>query len=277
MAGRPGFFGGPRQGDAPERDAEFGFGSDTENGSPFARLGDSRSTRDGGFGATPGFDPVWGTLGPPAAQAIDPWKTQADEPEADGPIVDVEIFGDGFQISGQICTGQFPRLSDWLNMQQGFIRVQEASLAHLGHGNLPDPDHQKGTLWVRLDQIVVIAERAVMSTARPGPLVVQKEKRKATIVTPGYSLRGLLHVHAYGSTKQFLESPDPHFIPITDILIRWTSDPRLVTHFPFAMINRQQLISVLDEPATPAGEESQGDSSGEHDADTPLHEERGAA
>lgn len=277
MAGRPGLFGGSRQSDAPERDAEFGFGPDSQNGSQFARLGDSRSTRDDGFGAVPGFDPVWGTLGPPAAQAIDPWKTQANGPETDGPIIDVEIFGDGFQISGLICTGQFSRLSDWLNMQQGFFRVQEASLAHLGHTNLPDPDHQRGTLWVRLDQIAVVAERAVMSTARPGPMVVQKEKRKATIVTPGCSLRGSLHIHAYGSMKQFLESPDPHFIPITDVLIRWISDPKLVTRFPFAMINRQQLISILDEPITPAGEGSQGDSNVEHDADLPLHRRSGAA
>ncbi len=277
MAGRPGLFGGSRQSDAPERDAEFGFGPDSQNGPQFARLGDSRSTRDGGFGTTPGFDPVWGTLGPPATQAVDPWKTQADGPEADGPIIDVDIFGDGFQISGQICTGQFPRLSDWLNMQQGFIRVQKASLAHLGNGNLPDPDRENGTLWVRLDQIVVAAERAVMATARPGPMVIEKEKRNVTIVTPGYSLRGSLHVHAYGSMKQFLESPDPHFIPVTDVLIRWTSDPKLVSRFPFAMINRQQLISVLHEPATPVGEGSDGDSSGAHDADLPLHRRSGAA
>jgi hypothetical protein len=275
VSGRPGFFGGFRPGDAPERDVEFGRGSESQEGSPFIRLGDPRSGRnDGEFGTPAGFDPVWGTLGSPVAQANDPWKDQREDAEV-GPIVDVEIFGDGFQISGQICTGQFPRLTDWMNMQQGFIRVQEASLAHLGHGNLPDPDHQRGTLWVRLNQIALVAERSVMATSRHGAPVVQKERRKARIVTPGYSLRGNLHVHAFGSMKQFLESPDPHFIPITELTIRWTSDPALVSRFPFGLINREQLISLLDEPATPAGEGSQ--SEGDNEAELPLQQRWGAA
>jgi len=273
MSGRPGFFGSIRQGDASERDAEFGPGSDRD-GTPF-RLGDSRPGRaDGGFGTVPGFDPVWGTLGPPASQGGDPWQERSEEVET-GPIVDVEIFGDGFQISGQICTGQFPRLSDWLNMQQGFIRVQEGSLAHLGHGNLPDPDHQKGTLWVRLNQTVLVAERTVLAAERPGAPVVQKERRRATMVTPGYSLRGNLHIHTHGSMKQFLETPDPHFLPLTEITIRWTSDPALVSRFPFAMVNREQVISLLDEPATPAGEELQPE--GHHEGEMPLLRRSGAA
>ncbi len=82
MSGRPGFFGGFRPGDAPERDVEFGSGSEAQEGSSFIRLGDPRSGRDdGGFGTASGFDPVWGTLGPPTAQADDPWKEQRDDVE----------------------------------------------------------------------------------------------------------------------------------------------------------------------------------------------------
>jgi hypothetical protein len=267
MASRPGFFGGIRQSDAPERDAEFGYGEGPEERSQFVRLGDLT-------GNGSGFDPVWGTLGSPATETVDPWKSQPQEVEA-GPVLDVEILGDGFQISGRIATGQFPRLSDWLNMQQGFIQVQDATIAHLGRGNMPDPEHQRGTLWVRLNQIVLVAEHSGVTAARPGAPVVQKERRKATIVTPGYSLRGSLHLHTYGSMMQFLESPDPHFIPLTDLLVRWTSDPTVVSRFPFALVNREQLISLLDEPAAPADEGSAaGDSESE---EVPLHRRWGAA
>jgi hypothetical protein len=251
MAGITGFFGGSRPGEAPERDAGFELGSEGADGSTFVRLGDLTGG-DNSFART-GFDPVWGTLGP--AHAADAWQAPAESVEA-GPIVDVDIFGDGFQISGQVSTGQFPRLSDWLNMQQGFFQVREASISHLGSGNMPDPDHQRGTMWVRIDQVVLVAERAGANTSRNDTLVVQKQKRRATIVTPGYSLRGNIHVHAHGSMKQFLETPDPHFIPITDLLVRWTSDPMLMGRFPFALVNRQQLISLFDEPAVPAGEGS---------------------
>ena len=139
-------------------------------------------------------------------------------------------------------------------MQTGFFQVQDASITHLGSANLPDPDHQQGTRWVRLNQVVLMAERGARIGSGNGGLVVQKQKRRATIVTPGYSLRGYLHVHAYGSMKQFLESPDPHFIPMTDLLVRWTNDPALIGRFGFALVNREQLISLFDEPASPAGE-----------------------
>jgi hypothetical protein len=271
MANRPGFFGGIRQSDASERDAEFGYESTTEERSQFVRLGDLT----GMSGNTAGFDPVWGTLGSPSSEAADPWQTRTEDSDA-GPIVEVEIFGDGFQISGRIGTGQFPRLSDWLNMQQGFIQVQSATISHLGNGNMPDPENQKGALWVRLSQIVLVAERTGIIAPRPGAPVVQKERRKATIVTPGYSLRGNIHLHTYGSMKQFLESPDPHFIPLTDLLVRWTCDPTLVARFPFALVNREQLISLLDEPIAPGGEGTAADA-GSAEADMPLHRRWGAA
>lgn len=276
MSGRPGFLGGMRQNDAFERDADSGFGPATlVSDSPLRLGGPDGGRAEGGFGTPPGFDPIWGTLGAPDPRSGDDWLGRGDEND-EGVAVDVEIFGDGFQIQGQICTGQFPRLSDWLNMQQGFIQVQEGSLAHLGHGNLPDPDHQKGTLWVRLSQIVMVVEHTVMAAPRPGAPVVQKERRKATIVTPGYSMRGNLHVHSYGSMKQFLESPDPHFIPVTELTMRWINDPALVSRFPFALVNREQLISLLDEPATPAGEGSQAGADPES-SDVSDHRRWGAA
>jgi hypothetical protein len=249
MTGRPGLFGGPRQGDAFERDA---FSGDARDSVPV------------------GFDPVWGTLGAPSASTGDPWLTSTQDPDDSGPTIDVDIFGDGFEIAGQIRAGQFPRLSDWLNMQQGFIPVENASIVHLGHGNLPDQDGQSGTLWLRLDKIVLVAERASIQAVRPGAPVVQKERRRVTVVTPGFSLKGNLHVHAYGSMKQVLESPDPHFLPLTELVVRRLAENTLVIRIPFALVNREQLISVLDESAASAGESVE-------EADMPLRKTWGAA
>jgi hypothetical protein len=252
MAGRPGIFGGIRLGDASERDAADGFASDGPFTPPVIRLGDPNALgQDGGFGGR-GFDPVWGTLGAPTAQQDDPWLTSSRDEEAEGVAVDAEIFGDGFQISGQLHTGGFDRLSDWLNMQSGFIQVYEATHVHLGHTDTSDAEQKRGTMWVRLEQIVMVAERPGVPQSRPGAPVVQKQRRKVSIVTPGYSLRGCIHVHAHGSMQQFLETPDPHFLPITELTVRWLSDPELVSRFPFAMINRKQLITLLAEPLAPA-------------------------
>ena len=267
MSGRPGLFGGPRQSDVSERDAFPVDARDTFGG----------GQRNGG--AAPGFDPVWGTLGAPSAATGDPWVGRPRDSEESGPTVDVDIFGDGFEIAGQIRAGQFSRLSDWLNMQQGFIPVQNASIVHLGHGNLPDQDEQTGTLWLRLDKIVLVAERATVQAVRPGAVVVQKERRRVTIVTPGYSLRGHLHVHEYSSMKQVLESPDPHFLPLTELVVRKLAENTLVIRFPFALVNREQLISVLDDSAAAAAEGagSGRQESRNEEADMPLHKRWGAA
>ena len=276
MAGRPGFFGGNREADAPEREADSRFGSGSLlSSAPVIRLGDPNSIRsENGFGSSSGFAPVWGTLGAPTAQDHDDWLARAnDEPE--GVAVDVDIFGAGFQISGQIRTGQFDRLSDWINMQSGFIQVRDAWHVHLGQTHVPEPGQRKGTLWVKLDQVVLVAERTPVQATRPGAPVVQKQKRKVSIVTPGYNLLGSIYVHTYGSMSQFLESPDPRYLPITDLTVHWLSDPAMVARFPFAMVNRQQLVTILDETSSNSGGSAQPGS--ENEEEMPIHHRWGAA
>jgi hypothetical protein len=270
MSGRSGFLGGFRQGDASERDADAGFGSDSPaEGTPPIRLGDpSRPLENAGFGGSPGFDPVWGTLGSPDAQANDPWRANSQEADDEGMAFDVEIFGDGFQVSGRLVTGQFDRLSDWLNMKSGFIQVQDAMHVHLGDAPVSDREESRGTLWVRLDQVVMVAERTNIQQARPGAPVVQKQRRKVSIVTPGYILEGSLHVHAFGTMKEYLEPTEPHFLPITEVTVHWLSDPTLVARLPFAVINRREMITILDEPSAPA-EDSARDG-GEFPADDSM-------
>ena len=270
MSGRSGFLGGFRQGDASERDADAGFGSDSPaEGTPPIRLGDpSRPLENAGFGGAPGCDPVWGTLGSPDAQANDPWRANSQEADDEGMAFDVEIFGDGFQVSGRLVTGQFDRLSDWLNMKSGFIQVQDAMHVHLGDAPVSDREESRGTLWVRLDQVVMVAERTNIQQARPGAPVVQKQRRKVSIVPPGYIQEGSLHVHAFGSMKEYLEPTEPHFLPITEVTVHWLSDPTLVARLPFAVINRREMITILDEPSAPA-EDSARDG-GEFPADDSM-------
>jgi hypothetical protein len=271
MAGRPGFLGGLRTADGPDGDP--GFGSNILGEQPAFRLGDPNAPRpENGYG-TPGFDPVWGTLGAPTAPTHDDWSTRSqDGPE--GISIDVEVLGSGFQVSGQIHTGQFDRLSDWINMQTGFIQIHNAWHAHLGQTNAPDPDQRKGTLWVRLNQVVLVAEQNPIQQVRPGAPVVQKQRRTVSAVTPGYNLSGSIHVVAYGSMSQFLESPDPHFLPITDLTVRWLSDSKMIAKFPFAMVNRDQLVTVLDESASQGGGST---GTGQPEDDMPLERRWGAA
>jgi hypothetical protein len=60
----------------------------------------------------------------------------------------------------------------------------------------------------------------------------------------------------------FLESPDPHFLPMTDLTVRWLSDAAMIARFPFALVNREQIVTVLDESTSPA--EEVAETSGRH-------------
>jgi hypothetical protein len=198
------------------------------------------------------FDPVWGSLGAPREQGNGVWPGESDE-QIDGVFVDVELLGDGFHLSGQVHLGQFDRLSGWLNMQSGFIQVRHARQVRAGQANDADTDaEQAGTLWVRLNQIVVVADRSAIGQVRSGAPIVQKQRRKVSIVTRGYALSGNVHVHAHGEIAQFLEATDPRFLPITELTVRWLAGPVLVARFPFAMVNREQLVTFLEERDAPA-------------------------
>jgi hypothetical protein len=255
MARRAGFFGSILGSEAPEGHADDGFGTETliDPLSLFSQGDPNAERSEAGSSAVPVFDPVWGTLGTPIPQGDDGWLARGGE-QGESLAVDVEIFGNGFHVSGQIRTGYFDRLSDWINMQSGFITVHDAWHVHVRETDVPDSDRAKGTLWVRLDQIVMVAQRSPVVLNRPGAPAVEKQRRKVWIVTADYDVRGNVHVHTDGSMSHFLELPDPRFLPITDLTVRWGLDAALVTRFPFAMMNREQMLTVLDESAAPFGE-----------------------
>ncbi len=163
--------------------------------------------------------------------------------------VEVQLVGNGFQVDGRLMIGRFERLSDWLNMQQGWIHAENATLIQPGHES---PDDRKCDKWVRLEQVILVSEHREKQLAKPTGAYIQKERRRVTIVTAGYTLRGFVHLHADGSMQTFLESTDTKFIPMTDVVVRWLADETLVSHYPFALINREQMISVSDEPVAEA-------------------------
>ena len=252
MTGRPGFLASLRKSDVTDPFADGGPDAGPVDGPTVARLGDpAAAPGDDVFGAGSAFDPIWGTLGPPTSQGNGGWPSPAEQ-VAEGAAVDVELLADGLHLSGLVHTGRFDRLSGWLNAQSGFIQVQDATPVHSGETGALRSGRREAVQWVRLNQIVVVADQSAIRHVRPGAPIVQKKRRRVSIVTRAYELRGDIHVHADGDVSQFLKASEPHFLPITDLTVRWLSNPERVAQFPFAMVNREQLVSVIEEAAQPA-------------------------
>ena len=49
------------------------------------------------------------------------------------------------------------------------------------------------------------------------------------------------------SGKQFVDSTDPRFIPMSNVRVRWLADRRLAGRYPFALIQRSQILGVATE------------------------------
>jgi hypothetical protein len=195
------------------------------------------------------LDPVWGTLGAATPQDDDAWPDR--EAPAESALVDVELLGAGFRVGGRIHTGRFDRLSGWINIQSGFVQVRDALPVGLDIPGSLDPNPGPRTLWVRLSQIVVVADRSAIQLVRPGAPIVQKRRRRVSIVSRGYELLGDIHVHADGGMAQFLEAADSSFLAITDVTVLRLSDRSPLARFPFAMVNRDQVVTVADESEEP--------------------------
>jgi hypothetical protein len=42
----------------------------------------------------------------------------------------------------------------------------------------------------------------------------------------------------------FLDATDPHFIPMTNVRVRWLADRRPAGRFPFVLIQRDHIVGV---------------------------------
>jgi hypothetical protein len=249
MSGRSGLFGRSDRNDWSGESARASFQAGELIGWP-SRLPLEGATHEANNAQAGRFlspDPTWNTRSQRPADVQDPWLAGNGADTESAQITDVEVLGNGFGISGRLATGRFDRLSDWLNNQSGFVRIKDGTNVRPGRADMPD--RRPGDLWVRLDQIALVAQRSAVRRTRPGAPVVQKQRLRVTITTPGYSLDGDIHIHAHGSMGQFLETPEPQFLPVTDLTVSWLSDPGVTSRYVFALINRDQIISVADESA----------------------------
>jgi len=156
---------------------------------------------------------------------------------AEGVAVDVEIFGCGFQISGQIRTGQFSRLSDWINMQTGFIQVHDAWYAISARA--ARPIRTSGRARSGFDSTGGARGRTVARAASPPRRPGGAEGAPQGL----HRHAGLQPAGQHPHPRLWLDEPIPriarHPVHADDGPHgRWLDNPAMAARFPFAMINR---------------------------------------
>ena len=190
-----------------------------------------------------GADRAWGDPSREPRNIVAPWPV-GDGETAAGVTREVDVLGAGFGVRGTVSSGQFDRLSDWLNAQTGFVQVREGS--EIGP-EATRVGERRRDLWIRLDQVALVGQRATDPASRPGAPIVRKQRVPVSISTSSFRLVGFVHVYAHDSMSEFLESPDPQFLPMTDVSVRTLEDSRPVGRYSFAMLNRRQIVAIADD------------------------------
>jgi hypothetical protein len=200
----------------------------------------------------------WGDQPPTFDRSVDPWGGQAafgEETDTGGGDQYVEVIGSQLWVAGIVNLGRFRRVSDFVNLVLGYVTLRDVVvLTRTGEATrLTMPE-----LRILPDDIAVVGQLstdAPPAAAETG-VFIEKTKQRLVVLTRSHLVDGDVFVQHDGSIMAFVDATDPKFIPMTDVRVRWVSDRKLAAHYPFALLQRTQILGVATEGITLGGAES---------------------
>lgn len=201
----------------------------------------------------------WGDAPPTFDRSGDAWGSGqtafGEDEEAGGGEQYIELIGTQLWVAGMVNLGRFRRVSDFVNIVQGYLVVHDVVvLTRVGETTrltLPE-------LRVLPDDIAVVGQLArdqAGSTGDAGALI-EKTVQRLVVLTRAHIIDGDVFIHGDGSIMSFVDATDPRFIPMTDVRVRWVSDRKLAARYPFALVQRSQILGVATEGIKLGGAES---------------------
>lgn len=201
----------------------------------------------------------WGDSPPTFDRSGDVWGTGqssfAEEDEAGGGEQHIELLGTQLWVAGTINLGRFRRVSDFVNIAQGYLVIRDAIvLTRLGEATrltLPE-------LRVLPEDIAVVGQ---LDVDRPAPatgtgVFIEKVAHRLVVITRSHIIDGDVFIQRDGTVMSFVEATDPRFIPMSDVRVRWVSDRKLAARYPFALLQRSQILGVATEGIKLGGAET---------------------
>jgi hypothetical protein len=154
----------------------------------------------------------------------------------------VEFVGPHLRLSATLDTGQFRRLSDFLNHHEGLIVLRDATVLRRNG----DPTKVvTPSIWVSPNDVTLVAQPSPgPADEAPADMRIAKVARPLIVVTPGHTLTGEVYLQEEASLAIFIESDSPPFIPMTDVRTRSLADRRVIARYPFALLNRRHIVAA---------------------------------
>ena len=189
----------------------------------------------------------WDEPPPTFDRSIDAWGQGAfvDEGEGGGEQY-LEMIGSQLWVAGLVDLGRFRRVSDFVNLTQGYIVLKDVVvLTRTGDATrLTMPE-----LRVLPDDIAIVGQLSDGKTAGSGDAgtFIEKTAQRLVVITRTLMIDGDIFIQGLGSIMAFVDATDPKFIPMSNVRVRWLADRRLAARFPFALLQRSQILGVATE------------------------------
>lgn len=201
----------------------------------------------------------WGDTPPTFDRSSDAWGTGqsafAEEEDAGGGEQYIELIGSQLWVAGVVDLGRFRRVSDFVNIVQGYLVIRDVVvLTRTGEATrlaLPE-------LRVLPDDIAVVgqlsSDRSQQATGTG--VFIEKVAQRLVVLTRSHIIDGDVFIQRDGTIMSFVDATDPRFIPMSDVRVRWVSDRKLAARYPFALMQRSQILGVATEGIKLGGAET---------------------
>jgi len=190
----------------------------------------------------------WGDAPPTFDRSVDAWGgTGAFGAEGEGGGQQyIEVLGNQLWVAGMVDLGRFRRVSDFVNIIDGYMVMRDVVvLTRTGDATrLAIPE-----LRVLPSEVAVVGQLSDDKSqgSGEGGVFVEKTARRLVVITKTLMIDGDVYVHGDGSIMAFVDATDPKFIPMLNVRVRWLADRRLAARFPFALLQRSQIVGVAAE------------------------------
>ena len=191
----------------------------------------------------------WGDAPPTFDRSSEAWGSVSggfDDEGAGGGDQYLELIGSQLWVAGMVNLGRFRRLSDFVNIVEGYMILREVVvLSRTGEATrLAMPE-----LRVLPEDIAVVGQLAddKPQAAADSGTVIEKRTQRLVVLTRSHLIDGDVFIHGDGSIMSFVDASDPKFIPMSDVRVRWVSDRKLAARYPFALLQRAQILGVATE------------------------------
>jgi hypothetical protein len=155
----------------------------------------------------------------------------------------VELVGQHMRVTGTFDIGRFQRLSDFMNHHVGMLALYDVTILRR-NGEPTRVTAQR--LWISPEEVTIFGQLDTHAPSSADGLQIPKITHAMIYVTPGHTLTGELYGPDGGDLAALVESTDPVFVPLTDVRTRSLADRRIISRYPFALLNRHHVVAATE-------------------------------